>query len=239
MEIIVGRQGNQRVQITDMSVSRKHCQITPLGNDKYRIKNLSAGGTYVNGNEIVETTVTADTYIRLGTSYTVKVKDLLPVAETPRSNPSAGIVQPGNTNPPTEVPEYSIRPLQDVWNRYHNKLLEIQDSQRSVGLLRSASPLFTLGSGSISMFSRSLGLGDSIMYITGALTFIGLIIMVYSFYKAYNDDSVEQRERATDEFQNKYVCPNPKCHRFMGNQPYNILRQNKTCPYCKCKFTEK
>lgn len=239
MEIIVGRHGNQRISITDTTVSRKHCQITPLGNDKYRLKNLSDGGTFVNDNEIVETTVTADTYIRLGTSYTVKVKDLLPVAEQLQGKtPSAGINQQVN-NTPTEVPEYSILPLKYVWNNYHQKLIEIQNQQRSLGLLRSASPLFTLGSGSISMFSRSLGLGDSIMYITGALTFIGLIIMVYSFYKAYNDDSVEQRERATDEFQNKYVCPNPKCHRFMGNQPYNILRQNKTCPYCKCKFTEK
>lgn len=226
MEIIVGRHGNQRISIADTTVSRKHCQITPLGGDKYKIKNLSVGGTFVNGFEVVETTVTADTYIRLGPSFTVKVKDLLPVED-------------GGTNPPTEVPEYSIRPLQYVWNTYQNKLLEIQNSQRSIGLLRSASPLFTLGSGSISMFSRSIGLGESVMYITGALTVMGLIIMVYSFYKTYKYNGPVLTQQATKEFQNKYVCPNPKCHRFMGNQPYNILRQNKTCPYCKCKFTEK
>lgn len=216
MEIIVGRQGSQRMQITDITVSRKHCKLTPIGDGKYTLENLSQSGTYVEGNNILKTTVTANTIIRLGSSFSVKVEDLIP-----------------------QIPIYSIAPLKDVWNNYHDTLMKIQKEQRTIGLLRSASPIFTLGSGSISMFSRSLGLDESVMYITMAMTFIGLLLMVYSFYKSYKEDSMTLREKATEDFQNKYICPNPKCQHFMGNQPYNILRQNKNCPYCKSQFTEK
>lgn len=242
MEIIVGRQGNQRLSITDTTVSRKHCKLTPIGDGKYTLENLSQSGTYVDGNSILKTTVTADTIIRLGASFSVKVGELIP-----QTQPSAPAMKPASPAPATntsgkadtQVPVYSITPLKYVWENYHSTLLQMQKDQRSIGLLRSASPLFTLGSGSISMFSRSLGLGESVMYITMIMTAIGFVLMFYSFYKSYKDDSMSLREKATEDFQNKYVCPNPKCHHFMGNQPYNILRQTKTCPYCKCQFTEK
>lgn len=234
MEIIVGRQGCQRMQITDTTVSRKHCKLTPIGDDKYTLENLSQSGTYVDGNNILKTTVTANTIIRLGSSFSVKVEDLIP-----QTHPSALSTPPPSSKPDTEIPIYSIAPLKDVWNNYHDTLQKIQKEQRTTGLLRSASPIFTLGSGSISMFSRSLGLDESVMYITMAMTFIGLLLMIYSFYKSYKEDSMTLREKATEDFQNKYICPNPKCQHFVGNQPYNILRQNKNCPYCKCLFTEK
>lgn len=233
MEIIVGRKGNQKTPITDPMVSKQHCMVTSLGDGKFKIKNLSKNGTLVNGFDIDEAVVTEDTIIQLGPNFSVRIKDLLPaVDETSGNNTN----KEGENQP--EVPSYSIKPLQSVWDKYHDTLLDIQNSQRSLGLFRSASPLFTLGSGTISMFSRSLGLGEYVMYVTGGLTIIGFTIMVYCFYKAYNDDSVAQKEKATKDFQDNYICPNPKCHRFMGNQPYNILRQNNNCPYCKCKFTE-
>ena len=51
----------------------------------------------------------------------------------------------------------------------------------------------------------------------------------------------EVTEEITEEFQKKYVCPNKKkpCNHFLGNVPYNILRQNTKCPYCGCGFNEK
>lgn len=234
MEIIVGRNGNQRTPITEPTVSKEHCKITSLGDGKYRIKNLSKNGTVVDGFDVDETIATIDSVVKLGPYFSARLKDLLP-GEKGCDFGGNGVKSGGKSQ---KVPSYSIKHLQGVWDKYHDALLDMQNSQRSLGLLRSASPLFTLGSGTISMFSRSLGLGASVMYVTGGLTVIGFIIMVYSFYKAYSDDSVAQREKATKEFQDNYVCPNPKCHRFLGNQPYNILRQNRNCHYCKCKYTE-
>ena len=61
------------------------------------------------------------------------------------------------------------------------------------------------------------------------------------YLKIYNekDTSVEDRKKAQNELIDNYICPNPKCKHFLGQQPYKVLRQNKNCPYCKAKWNEK
>ena len=54
MEVIVGKQGNQRIPITDQYVSRKHCKLTSNGDGSYTIENLSQNGTFVNGRKILK-----------------------------------------------------------------------------------------------------------------------------------------------------------------------------------------
>ena len=81
MEIIVGRKGTQRTPITDTTVSRQHCKILVNADGTYTIENISASGTYVNGNSIIRTAVTPDTMLRLGPSFSIAVRDLLPLQE--------------------------------------------------------------------------------------------------------------------------------------------------------------
>lgn len=237
MTIIVGRgrsKATQRIEITDPTVSREHCWLTDNGDGTYTLENKSSQGTFVDGRQVVKTRVTADTYIELSATTTVKVADLLPIKQT---MPSSGPQTPSAS--PVPVPEYSIRHLQRVWDNYHEKQLEIQKNQRNINLWRSASPIFTLGSGAIAAIARTMEWGDSIFALTIVMTVIGLGVMLFSFIKGFKDKSIEEREAATEELQQKYVCPNPECRHFMGNQPYKIIRQNKTCPWCKCKFNEK
>lgn len=233
MTIIVGRgrsKATQRIEITDPSVSREHCWLTDNGDGTYTLQNKSPQGTFVDGRQVLKTQVTPDTVIKLSETTSVKVADLLPLKQIIPSGPSAP-QQPS-------VPEYSLLPLKTVWDEYHNKQLEIKNNQRTIGLLRSASPMFTFGSGAIATLAKTMGWGDAIFGLTIVMTIIGLLLMVYCFIKGYNDKSIEETEKATEDFQRRYVCPNPKCHHFMGSQPYNLVRQNKSCPWCKCKFTE-
>ena len=44
--------------------------------------------------------------------------------------------------------------------------------------------------------------------------------------------------RLEEDFREKYICPNPLCHHFLGATPYKELLKNRNCPYCKSKFTE-
>lgn len=225
MTIIVGRgrsKATQRIDITDPTVSREHCWLIANGDGTYTLQNKSSQGTFVGGRKVVKTQVMPNTIIKLSETTSVKVADLLPLPQTAQS----------------AVPGYSLLPLKVVWEDYHNKQLEIKKKQRSIALFRSASPLFTLGSGSIATLAKTMGWGDTIFGLTIVMTIIGLFLMVYSFIKGYTDKSIEEMEKATEIFQSKYVCPNPKCRHFMGNNPYNIIRQNKCCPCCKCKFTE-
>lgn len=238
MTIIVGRgrsKATQRIEITDPTVSREHCWLTDNGDGTWTLQNKSAQGTFVDGKQVLKTKVTKDTYIKLSDTTTVKVADLLPIPQKVVSPPKPA--SPTN-NKPQEVPTYSIKHLKYVWEEYHNKQMEIKNNQRSINLLRSASPMFTIGSGAIATMAKTMGWGDGIFTITIMMTIVGLVLMVYSFVKGYNDKSIEEQEKANEDFQNKYVCPNPECRHFMGNQAYRIIRQNKTCAYCKCKYVE-
>lgn len=233
--IIVGRgrrKATQRIEINDPMVSREHCTLSDNGDGTYTLQNKSPQGTFVDGRQIVRTQVKADTVIKLSESTSVKVADLLPLKPTSESANSL------SQQPSATVPAYSLLPLQEVWDEYHAKLLGIKHNQRKLGLLRSASPMFTLGSGAIATLAKTMGWADGIFGLTIVLTAIGMLLMVYSFIRGIKDKSIEETEKATEEFQSKYVCPNPDCRRFMGNQPYNLVRQNKNCPWCKCKYTE-
>lgn len=222
MTIIVGRgrsKATQRIEISDPTVSREHCRLTDNGDGTYTLENVSAQGTCVDGKDVIRTSVTPETKIKMG-NLTVKVADLLPLQPQPPK-------------------EYSLLPLKDVWDTYHNTLLDIQKRQRSINQLRSASPMFTLGSGAIASLAKALDWSDVIFVVTILMTIVGLGLMAYCFVKGVKDKSIEEREEVTERFTRDYVCPNPECRHFMGNQSYDLLRQNKSCPYCKCKFTQK
>lgn len=239
MTIIVGRgrsKATQRIEITDPMVSREHCWLTDNGDGTWTLQNKSQNGTFVDGKQILKTKVTPDTYIKLSGTTTVKVADLLPIPQKPVTPPPAPT--PSAANKPKEVPTYSIRHLEKIWKDYHDKQLEIKNRQRSINQLRSASPIFTIGSGAIATMAKTMGWDEGIFTFTIVLTIVGLVLMVYSFVKGYNDNSIEEQEKATEDFQHRYVCPNPECRHFMGNQPYRLIRQNKTCTWCKCKYTE-
>lgn len=248
MTIIVGRgrsKATQRIEITDPTVSREHCWLTDNGDGTYTLLNKSQQGTVVNGNRVMKTTVTPNTYITLSGTTTLKVADLLPLeapSPAPRQAPSFAPRQ-APSSPPRPVqkpstPTYSIAHLEAVWEDYHETLLDIQRRQRTTTLLRSASPMFTLGSGALAALAKVIDKdGDIFFYVALALMAIGFILMFFSFFKGLSDNSIDEKEEATELFNSYYVCPNPKCHHFMGNQAYQIVSQHKNCPWCKCKFT--
>lgn len=246
MTIIVGRgrsKATQRIEITDPTVSREHCWLTDNGDGTYTLLNKSQQGTVVNGNRVMKTIVTPNTYITLSDTTTLKVADLLPLAApspAPRQAPSFAPRQ-APSSPPRPVqkpstPTYSIAHLEAVWEDYHETLLDIQRRQRTTTLLRSASPMFTLGSGAIAGIANGMGY-NNVCVFTAILAGIGFILMFFSFFKGLIDNSIDEKEEATELFNSYYVCPNPKCHHFMGNQAYQIVSQHKNCPWCKCKFT--
>lgn len=166
MTIIVGRgrsKATQRIEITDPTVSREHCWLTDNGDGTYTLLNKSQQGTVVNGNRVMKTIVTPNTYITLSGTTTLKVADLLPLAApspAPRQAPSFAPRQ-APSSPPRPVqkpstPTYSIAHLEAVWDDYHETLLDIQRRQRTTTLLRSASPMFTLGSGALAALANRM-----------------------------------------------------------------------------------
>ncbi len=201
-----------------------HCKIEIDHNGNMRLHNLKPQNvTYVNNAEILTKKITSDCRISLGKDhYPVNLREVFKAVEK--------LFSEG----PAFAKEYDISSLERVWNDYKAELRAIQERQKKNGLLSRIPILITMTGGAV------IGLGGpEIKNLALIPTIIAAIVMVYGLYKSHADSSADDRERVTEDFQQKYVCPNPECKHFVGNIPYSILIQDKTCRYCKCKWTHK
>ena len=224
MEIIIGKQGTQKMPITEPTVSRKHCKVTINGDGTYTIENLSTTSfTKVDGQDIIKTKSTLDCEIQLGPVFKAKLKDLIGIP----------------AGKPTDK-EFSISHLQKVWEDYHEGGLAIKDIQHKMSLYQRIPVFFTIGAGALTSVSWSLGWGGWVKILSICLTVTGFLLMIYFFKQASKFNPGRESDKLQQAFQNNYHCPNPECQRFLGNYSYTLMKnQNKmSCPYCKCKYTE-
>lgn len=223
MEVIVGRQGNQRMAITDKAVSRQHCKLTSLGDGMYCLENLSSNGTFIDGRDVIKTVVTSETEIRLGGRFACLVKDLLPLNIEDRDV----ITMAGS-----DMEEKFLR-LEKIDSDYHKEKVRIQQEASKVNFMRTVPGMVT---GIV--FAVTMVLGASpIVNVLRVLTGIGSASMIaFSAVKAYKtqSDTPEKVEMLNKRFQIDYVCP--KCGNFLGFLPFELLKNRNQCTYCKTKW---
>ncbi|MFI3267266.1 MAG: FHA domain-containing protein [Rikenellaceae bacterium] len=260
MELTIGREpGSSRLSITidgnrvaiygdaysvPQSVSREHCKITII-DGIYKIKNVKVNNfTFVNGRAIVQSVFAPDTdVITLGSEqYVLDVNKILialnlkKTANQPQQasqRPQQPAQQPAQQQQP-QVETFSISFLEDVWENHHQTKLNIQIKEKKFNALRSVTGLFSMGAIACG-FIPGLAEYDVLRV---ALYALGFILLIYFFVISYMSSSKTPVKMAEldKEFRNDYVCPNPKCGRFLGNQPYDVIARMPTCPYCRSKF---
>jgi len=194
-----------------------HCSITSDSDGTMVLKNLKDQNvTCVDGMEVSSKRITEKSVIELGrVRYPISVSAILQMM--------------GKVVPPP-APEFSILPLKIIWDDYHDEVLKMKVRQRKINLVRSSSGIFT----GFGMILRCLNIAP---VTTTTMMIIGGVVLVLSFVIGTKDKSIENGELLLEEFQDKYVCPNPKCRHFLGVQSYKLIRQNKCCPFCKAKWT--
>lgn len=217
---------------------KAHCKIAIGANGDMVITNMkSQNVTYVNGAEIVSKKLKAGSRIELGKDrYAIDLNAIIMVVRKMVcvTNGNGGYSQmPPRQAQQGQIQEYSIRHLKKVWDEYNDNMKRIKIRQKNIGLLSSIPMGFSMFGGLVA------GVAPDVREYALVFTGLALLIMLIGFYKKFTDKSIDEQEKLTEEFQNNYVCPNPKCHHFMGKRPYNILKQNKNCQYCKCKLTDK
>ncbi len=238
MEIIIGRQGNQKTPITDPTVSRKHCKVNDNGDGTYTIENLSPSGTKVDGVDILRSIAKPHSRIQLGQSFSATLVELIGVpSASPTSNQSATSNKTSTSSKPVvsepSVKTFNISHLKRVWDDYNDTNLALADQQRKVNLVRSATPIFTIGSG---LLASLTAIGPVGWIMTG----IGGLGFLYSLIGMKNAETAEERQRRQDAFDDAWVCPNPECgHSLMAKNYKMLVRNHQSCPYCKCKYVEK
>ena len=231
MEIIIGRQGNQKTPIKDPTVSRKHCKVTDNGDGTYTVENLSPLGTKVDGVDIIRTTVKPNSRIQLGQSFSATLVELIGVPQpTPKSQPTSADTQKASPRN-TPVKEFSISHLKKVWDDFNDTNIEMANVQRRTNLVRTGLGIFTMCA------MPTIFLFGPIGYV---LTGVGILGNIYSFAGMKNAETPEERQRRQDEFDDAWVCPNPECGRSLLAKNYKkLVRDYPACPHCKCKYVEK
>lgn len=223
MDIVVGREHqSRRLSITKegkiqlagnpgsvpLDVSRNHLSLTPVGANKWKIKNLNElNVTYVNGIAIESKVVTENDKVELGKSHYLLSWEYV-------------------RGPKVETVDF--RRLKYVWENYNEENIAIRKRQKNNGILASIPMLFTIGGGIVAANIpeyRGISIG---------FTILAFLLMIYGLYKRFADDSIDRQEEMKKELQRTYVCP--KCKHFLGYQDFDLIMQNDACPYCKAKI---
>lgn len=224
MEIIIGRdqQTRQLSIVKDgvtkhygqpgsvpMDVSRHHLSLQPIGEGKWKIKNLNEQNvTFVNGIAIESKNISENDKVELGNSHYLLNWEALSESKEETVD---------------------IRPLKIIWKEYDEKKFDSQIAERKFNAARSATGIITMLA-----IACSIILGHGPIYIILYALAIGIsLAFTYLAYKKSTEVPKQQRE-LTKRFQQTYVCP--KCGHFMGFQDYDILVQSDACPYCKTKY---
>ena len=224
MEIIVGKQGQQPFDITDAEVSRHHLKITSLPNGRFQIEdNHSTNGTFVNGQRIIRKIVDGDTLIQLGGNYTFKVIDAIgPIIEAREKEAKEA----------AEFEERFYR-LEQIYNNYSSSKVDIQKENAKKNYLRFVPMSLISMVGLVITLIPSLG---PIRSIIGPIAIVAGLVLMAVAYKSQSD-MPERMEHLNRQFQIDYVCP--KCKKFLGYTPFEGIKNQGQCPYCKTKWVNK
>lgn len=231
IELIVGRESgveNPRLAVAQngktqyfgtpgsvpMDVSRKHCRIEVAEDGKMVVEDLTDNNfIYVNGVDCKRKTGVnpADT-IELGPSkYRLDIDTIVKTLSAKQS--------------------FSIKHLEAVYDGYQKEKFNMQVKQGKLNALSALPGVLSMTSIGIAVFIPAARI---IMIVIAAL-----FALVFAYIRYKNASDVPLKTRKMDEaYREKYVCPNPLCGRFLGATPYKEVLKNRTCPYCKSKFTE-
>lgn len=250
MEYIIGREGNQPFKIDNTGVSRRHARLEILPDGGMVIEDLgSANGTFVNGQRVVRRTLTLNDQVRLGLSYPLDIRQFAakekPSAAVQSSSSRQTVVPTATPTKQTKKKEPALSPeemrkirqdfaaLRQVYDRYEQDKIAIRKEAASARVKRMLPPL------GISFVSLMAGL-----FIGGEMAFIlrplfgvislGLVgFTTYSYYKVQTGQP-ERLAQLEKQFKIDYVCPH--CGVFLGDLPFENLRNQGHCRKCKVEW---
>lgn len=209
--ITIGKANDNEYVVNDPSVSRHHAQLTYEEEGHWILEDLgSTNGTFVNGIQIARKQVTSKDVIKLGDSYVFNLAEVLKANN-----------------------DYSeeFAALKQVYDNYIQAKIKIQSSNQFKTRLLQSLP-FALpgiigvligfsGKGSPALFAISL-------FITICAPTVGI------YWGAKQSAKIPKLlQDLTNQFKIDYVCP--KCGTFLGEIPWESLRNRKHCPVSSCK----
>lgn len=211
MKITIGKAPDNDLVVDQDYVSRHHACL--YGNDEgfWFLEDLdSSNGTFVNDVRIKKKRVDHADRILLANRYPVTLSDIL---------------QAGN-----DYREEFAR-LKEVYDQYVKEKVRIQSSNQFKTRLLYSLP-FALP-GIIGVLVNFAGKGSAVWLAASlAITVCAPLIGIY--FAARQAARIPQElQELTNRFKIDYVCP--KCGTFLGEVPWESLKNRKQCPVSSCR----
>ena len=70
-------------------------------------------------------------------------------------------------------------------------------------------------------------------WIRGGLALIPFVGHAIGIVATGHINPTEKLQVLRNEFKTAYLCPNPKCHQFLGEMPFETLEKQGKCRFCK------
>lgn len=211
MIIRIGKAADNDFVVSDPLVSRYHAQLTLDKDGSWLLEDLeSTNGTFVNGNQILKKLITSLDTILLGDNYKLDLSEVLKSANDYSDN---------------------FLELQGVFDRYVEEKLKIQSGNMFKTRVFQSVPFALIGL--IGLMIGLLGKGNPILL--GISLFVAVCAPVIGIYLGAKQSAKTPRQlqELINQFKIDYVCP--KCGSFLGEIPWESLRNKKQCPVSSCK----
>ena len=211
MVIKIGKSDDNDFVVNDPHVSRHHACLIREEDGCWLLEDAnSTNGTFVNDCQILKKRITPTDKIRLGDSYMVALSDILKFNN-----------------------DYSeeFAKLKKIYDDYIQAKVKIQSSNQFKTRLFQSLP-FAL-TGVVGVIIGFLGKGNpELLMISLFVTICAPTIGIYLGAKQ-SSKIPKQLQDIANQFKIDYVCP--KCGTFLGEIPWESLKNRKQCPVSTCK----
>ncbi|MBO4964835.1 MAG: FHA domain-containing protein [Muribaculaceae bacterium] len=226
-----------------------HCEIIVDPAGQMYIRNLKPQNvTFVDGMCIAEKQIFPYSNVCLGEyQYPLDLNSVLTQAEMLAAKIDRQIAsQGGGMNPggmnngkagnggQSAKETVDIRHLEQMYQYYEDEKAAIMKKKKNLTLVASITPIFTIGGSVLAIGAEKFGIQGDAKSITIVFMGLAIVVMLISFWLRFTDKSDQQLKELTETFQHNYNCP--KCGRFLGMQPYFLVKQMKKCPGCGREF---
>ena len=217
MTITIGKAQSNDFVINNPHVSRFHARLIEDETGCWILEDLeSANGSFVNGVQIARKRVVPTDTIILGKDYELDFRAVLKCKN-----------------------DYSVEfnALKKIYDDYTREKVRIQSSNQFKTRLFQSLP-FALP-GIIGLVVTFAGDGNRGWFLISLLfTVLAPVIGIY-FGARQSAKIPQQLQDLTNQFKIDYVCP--KCGTFLGDIPWESLRNKKHCPIpsCQAKWVNK
>lgn len=239
VQVLMGAEGSVPRSVSRCKVAEKtaHCRLTVREDGSMMVENLKDSNlTYVGDIPVVSKQVGYEDALGLGSDrFSLSVGSVIEHVCEAMSRNARRAAEGGTSQQPRPV--FPLDGLKPIWEEYDAAMMEIGRRQRRIGLIRSIPPVFTLGGLGMTVCATMMGLGNTLAAVSGIGTLVGLGVTLYGFWLNYRDRSLEERAALNESLQDRYVCPNPDCAYFMGQQPFRVIAKTRRCPRCGCDYT--